>query len=500
MSDKLHVEIAQVAQQQSCRKVEDLFAAPAKRILARLLPDFLVKHKLTATELMHRAEVLHRVESTGTMLQFVVQQVAVARASSENRPVQEIIREFNKLVDGVVAKVHTAKRAELFPEIPGDRFGVLARSLMDKPDGLFILNGALALHLRNAKTWNEKALRLIAILQTGHAEGGAMLIGAVDTILGEILATPAALADLIGSHNTFGDCLLALLHYFLNMKEQAQYTDGEALPLLARLLPSGMLPLSRAAMAGQIVDQIYSLERLREDSLDNEMRMFREVTKLVRSEIGDALRSADAIAALELRSKRFVTSQSVVTGLANSVLPDEKLDWLFFAEDCVSGERNKQILAENAVRIAKADSFKTRFQASSVPLSRRLQRLVALSLAAGHSGFHENDCKQLAAIFDTMAFDIAMQSKLFEMIEARTPNPVDKALTLLKLNDAGTFTEGRLSQKVCDLLIGYMATPGFLADYIKRVSADPAGAVGELTERMQKFGLSAGDVRELLAA
>jgi hypothetical protein len=498
MSDKLHVEIAQIAQQGSCNKVEDLFAAPAKRILARLLPDFLVKHKLTATELLHRAEMLHRVESTGTMLQFVVQQVAVARASSESRAVQEIIREFNKLIDGVIEKVHAAKHAGLFPEIPADKFGALARTLAQKADGLFILNGALALHLRDAKTWNEKALRLLSLLQAGSGEGGAMLCGAVDTILGEILATPAALADLIGARNTFGDSLLALLHYFLNMKEQAQYADGDAMTELARRLPS--LPLARAAMAAQIVDRIYSLERLREDSLDSEMRMFHEVAKLVGRGIGDALTSEDAIAALELRSKRFVTSESVMTGLANSVLPDEKLDWLFFAEDCVIGERNKQILAENAVRIAMADSFKTRFQVSSLPLSRRLQRLAVLNQAANRSGFHENDRKQLAAIFDSMAFDLATQSKLFEVIEARTPNPVDKALTLLKLHEAGTFTEGRLGQKVRDLMIGYMATPGFLTGYIKRVKADPAGAVGELTQRMQKVGLSAGDVRELLAA
>ncbi len=498
MSDKLHETIAQVGAQGCCSKVEDLYAPPAKRILARLLPDFLIKHKLTATELLHRAEMLHRVESTGTMLQFVVQQVAVARASSENRPVQEIIREFNKLVDGVIAKVHNAKRAELFVETPANKFGAIARKLTKHPDGLILLNSALYLHLRDAKTWNEKTLRLLSILQAGRTEGGVLLCGAVDTIIGEILATPAALADLIGSRNTFGDSLIALLHYFLNMKEEAQMIDGEALPQLAQLLPS--LPLSRAAMAGQIIDQIYSLERLREDSLDNEMRMFRDVATLVRSGIGDALKSEDANAALELRSKRFVTSDSVVTGLSNSVLPDEKLDWLFFAEDCVCGERNKQILAENAIRIAMADSFKTRFQVSSLPLSRRLQRLVALSKAASRSGFHENDRKQLAAIFDAMAFDLAAQSKLFEVIEARTPNPVDKALTLLKLHEAGTFTEGRLAQKVRDLMIGYMATPGFLASYIKRVKADPAGAVGELTEQMQKIGLTASDVRELLAA
>jgi hypothetical protein len=53
---------------------------------------------------------------------------------------------------------------------------------------------------------------------------------------------------------------------------------------------------------------------------------------------------------------------------------------------------------------------------------------------------------------------------------------------------------------VRDLVIGYMATPGFLAGYIKHVKADPAGAMSELTQRTEKIGLSADDLRELLAA
>jgi hypothetical protein len=230
------------------------------------------------------------------------------------------------------------------------------------------------------------------------------------------------------------------------------------------------------------------------------MKVFREITALVLQGIGDVLKRDDAMAALELRSKRFVTSEAVKTGLSNSVLPDEKLDWLLFAETCVIGVRNKQILAEQALRIATADSFKTRFHVSGVPLSRRLQRLAALSTAASASGFHDNDRRQLAAACDGVAFELAAQTKLFETIDARSANPVEKALTLIKLSEANTFTEGRLSQKVRDLVIGYMATPGFLAGYIKLAKADPAGAMGELTQRAEKIGLSAGDIRELLAA
>jgi hypothetical protein len=500
MADKLHVEIVEAAQRGSCSTVDDLFLPPAKRILGRLLPDFLVKHKLTATELLHRAEMLHRLESTGSLLQFVVQQVAIARASSEGRSVQEIIREFNKLADGVIAKVHNAKRAELFPELPADKFGALAGTLAGKPDGQFILNGALALRLRDVKTWNEKALRLIRILESGEKEGGAFLRDTIDVVLGEVMATPKALDDLVGSRETFGDFVLALLHYFLAMPEKSEYADGDALSLMAPLMAQGVLPSARAALAARIIDEIYSLERLRENSQDDEMRVFREIAALVLKATGDVLKRDDALAALELRSKRFVTSEAIQTGLAKSVLPDEKLEWLLFAESCVIGERNKQLLAQYAWRVATADSFRSRFYAAGVPMSRRLQRLVALSLAAKHSGFHENDRRHLIVACDSVAFELATQSKLFETIETRSADPVAKVLTLLKLSEAGTFTEGRLSQKVRDLVIGYMATPGFLAGYIKHVKADPAGAMSELTQRTEKIGLSADDLRELLAA
>jgi hypothetical protein len=500
MSDKLHVEIADVARQDSCSKVDDLFQPPAKRILARLLADFLFKQKLTVTEFLHRAEMLDRMESTGSLLQFVVQQVAIARASSEQRSVQEIIREFNKLVDGVSAKVHDAKRAELFPELPAGKFGALAKSLADKPDGLFILNGALAYHLRDAYTWNEKVLRLVAIFEADGNDDGQFLRDAIGVILGEIVAMPKALNDMIGSRQTYGDFVLALLHYFLGMDEKSQFAGTDAMARLGALMSKGALPQAHAALADRIIDSIYSLDRLREDSLDDEMRMFHEVAALVAKGIGDALKHDEAFAALELRAKRFVTSEAIKSGLSKSVLPDEKLDWLLFAETCVFGERNKQILAEYALRIASADSFRNRFHASGVPLSRRLQRLALLGSAANRSGFHENDRSQLVAACDAVAFELAMQTKLFEMIEARSADPVGKVLTLLKLSEAGTFTEGRLSQKVRDLVVGYMATPGFLAGYIKHVKVDPTGAVGNLAQRAERIGLSPSDVHELLAA
>lgn len=503
MADKLHEEIAAVTRDHPCTKAEDLFSAPAKRVIARLIPDFLVKNKVTVTEVMHRAELLDRIEGTGTLMQYVVQQTAIVRARAEDRPVQHIIRELNQLATDLVDKVHQDKRKDLFPQLTANEFEDLAADLADEADGAYIINGALARYLRDALTWNEKALRLVAILELSRPDrpGQEVLLSAIDNVLAEVLMIPAAVIDLIGVRETFGDTVLALVHLFLCVgAEKGQYTGKQVLPCLAWYFSSGVLPQARASVASQIITQLYSLQRLRIDSIEDEMRAFRHITELLMGGIDDTLPREELIPALELRSKRFVTPESLNTCLSNSVLPDQKLDWLFFADGCVVGERNKQVLAQNALRIATADSFKNQFQLSSTPLPRRLQRLADLGTAVRRCEFHEYDCHNLAAIFDTLAFELASHAKLFETMAARRGTPVDKALVLLQLHEANTFTEGRMTEKVRDAVIGYMASPGFLEGYAERVGASPESAATHLAQRVQKIGLSPDDVRELLTA
>jgi hypothetical protein len=502
MASELRDEIANAARESPCNKADDLFAPPARRVIGRILKDFLAKNKLTVTELLHRADMLDRVEATGTLYQFVVQQTAVARASSEKRPVQQIIRELNKLGSDLYDQVHQDQRSKLFRDLEAEDFDSFAADLTGQPRAAYRLNGTLARHLRDATTWGEKAERLMRVLELSRPDlpGRAVLTAAVDSIFAEVLTVPMAVLELIEPRDTFGEAVMAMVHLFLGRADSILYKDLYVIPRLAWHFSLGTLPLSRAAVAGQILAQIYSLERLRSDTLDNEMRVFKQITDLVMGGLDDTLRREDAVPALELRSKRFVVSEAISVGLSNSVLPDERIDWLLFAENCVVGAMNKQALADVAIRIATADSFKTQFQLTSTALPKRLQRLAALSTAVQRSGFHENDRKKLAAVFDAVAFALARDTKLFETIEARPGSAVEKALALLQLCEDHTFTEGRLSEKVRDAIVGYMASPGFLAGYTERSRGTKENALAELTQRVSKIGLTPQNVRELIAA
>jgi hypothetical protein len=77
---------------------------------------------------------------------------------------------------------------------------------------------------------------------------------------------------------------------------------------------------------------------------------------------------------------------------------------------------------------------------------------------------------------------------LFESLEARSPNPVEKAQTLLKLVTGGFFTEGKLAEKARALILGYLSRPGFLAGYM---AALPRGATGAPDSEAAMAGLIA---------
>ncbi len=139
-----------------CFKPDDLYSYHARATMARLLGDYLARQKLTVTELIHRADALEKFEATGTIYQHAVQKIAVAQASSTKKPVQQIIKDLNELATKAIGRVYRDDRKGYFPEVATGKFSALADKLASDGDGAYVLNGALAKHLADAKGWDEK--------------------------------------------------------------------------------------------------------------------------------------------------------------------------------------------------------------------------------------------------------------------------------------------------------------------------------------------------------
>ena len=473
-----------------CFKPDDFYSYHARKTIARLIPEFLARNKITVTELGHRADMLEKLEATGMLLQHAIQKVAVAQAASTTLPVQHIIKSLNALTSKAFQRVYRDKSKGVFPNVEPAGFGALAAALATRSDGLYVLNGAIARHLRDAKGWDEKVLRLIALMEQASPEG-PLLLSAIDTIIAEILSGSAALHELIGNQDNLGAALMSLVRLFLGKEPDSEDGRQRGLIMLTRCFAEDGLPEARTAIAERIIAEFKSVKRLCPESLFDEFKMLRQIANLVVEGVGKYLSHEDLVAAFTLRSQRLVTHETLGEHLADAAAPDEKLERLLFVEENIIGAENKRQLASFVMPIITTAAFESWFHSPKSPVLTRLQRLAALNARVRRSGFQENQRAEIADKLDRIACEVEARSKLFESIEAKSPSHVEKAVMILRLFAAETFSEPRLAAKARELIVGYLSKPGFLTGYVALASKpDADAAVAELMQTLQKAGIS----------
>lgn len=475
-----------------CFKPDDLYSYHARATIARLLSDYLARQKLTVTELIHRADALEKFEATGTIYQHAIQKIAVAQASSTTTPVQQIIKNLNELATKAIHRVYRDERRKYFPAVKQGGFATLAEKLANETDGTYVLNGAIAKTLSDAKGWDEKLLRLLAILHEaqGESPGATLLLISIDAIVAELLNGSAALHELIGEHENLGAALSTLVSLFLGEKPQAA-RDGIA--ALANHFASDQLPAAHTAIANRILAELKSVKRLCPQSLVDELKTLRRIAnKLVLGQ-GKYMSHEDLIAAFTLRSKRLVTHESIGEHLKEAETPDAKLERLLLVEENIIGAENKRQLASFVTPVLNSPSFETHFLFGKIPVLQRLQRLAELQARVRRSGFQENQRQEIADALDRIATEAEARSKLLGGIDANAASHVDKAITVLKLFASGALTEGKLSARAREQIISYLGKPGFLSGYMTQTAKgapDADKAMAELMQTLQNAGIT----------
>ena len=484
-----------------CFKPEDLYSYHARSTIRRLVPDFLARNKVTVTELIHRPDLLEKLEATGTLYQHAIQKVAVAQAANTTTPVQQIVKSLNELATQAIQRVYRDQRKGLFPNPHAHQFGELATKLTGQGDASYIFNAALANHLKDAKGWDEKVQLLLTVMESAPAAEAPrkLVLSSVDAILAEVMGGSAALHDLLGHAETLAESLDHLVETFLG---RAPKDAKGGLSMLTKHFAADDLAEARTAVADRIVAEFKSTKRLVPDSLVEELKALRRLANKVVLGVGKYLSHEDLVAAFTLRSKRLV-NQEILSAHIDGVQPDEKVERLFFVEENVIGAENKRQLAGFVTPVVNSAPFENFFANPKTPILGRLQRLAFLQVKVRRSNFIEEQRQEIAAKIDKIAFAAAANAKLFEGLEARTPNHVEKATTLLKLSLGGFFTDGTLSARAREMILGYLATPGFLAGYFASASKAEGGtdaAMALLIADLDKAGITAETGLKSIAA
>ena len=481
-----------------CFKPDDLYSYHARATMTRLIGEFLARNKITITELIHRADMLEKLEATGTLLQHAIQKIAVAQAASTTTPVAQIIKSLNELTTKAFNRVYRDERNKTFPVVSTPAgFGTLAAKLAGQPGAAYIFNGAIAAYLRDAKGWDEKVFRLLALCGEAPDDGlgRVLLLTSVDSLIAEVLAGSAALHELIGSNENLGQALMCLVQLFLG-KEPADAADRAGLLALTQHFAADDLAESRTAIANRIMAEFKSAKRLCPQSLEDEFKTLRQIANRVVLGVGKYLSHEDLVGAFTLRSKRLETHETLGAYMSTAAGPDERLERLLSVEENIIGAENKRLLASFVVPVLTGAAFRSHFLESKQPVMARLQRLAQLQARVRRSGFQDNQRTEMCELLDKLACELEGRARIFEAIEAKPVSHAEKSTIVLKLFTGGILTEGRLAARGRELVLGYLGRPGFLTGYIAQSAQagerrDADAVMAELMQTLGKAGITA---------
>jgi len=476
-----------------CFKPDDLYSYHARATIARLLSDFLARCKITVTELLHRGDMLEKLEATGTLYQHAIQKIAVAQAASTNISVQQIVKSLNELTTQAIQKVYRDERKGVFPDPSAEHFAPLAIKLAADPESQYLFNGALARYLSSTNGWDEKIQRLLKLMDFAPEDAAAkkLLLSAVDSIIAEILGGSAALHDLMGKSENLAGGLKNLVSLFLGKTPEGA---REGLGGLSLHFAQDDLPAAKTAIASRIIAEIKSNRRLCPESMVEELKSLRGIANSLVMGVGKYLSHEDLVAGFTLRSRRLVAQEALGQYIAEAT-QDEKLERILFVEENIIGVENKRQLSSYIAPVLNSAAFESHFHNAKLPLLSRLQRLAQLQARFRRSGFVDVTREDVSVRLDALAVAMEARGKMFDSIEARSTNPVEKAQTLIRLAAGGILTEGLLASRARELILGYLSRPGFLTGYMSAQVRDGAAPdsekmMSELIETLGKAGIT----------
>src|SRR5262245_30398059 len=169
---------------------------------------------------------------------------------------------------------------------------------------------------------------------------------------------------------------------------------------------------------------------------------------------GKYLSHEDLTEALADRSRRFVAHEPLLQFLQDARSADEKVARLLAVEENIVGPENKRELATFILPLIALRAFEDQLGTSVVAKLKRLGELQAQVL---RSGFQETQKNQLAAALDGVAKTIEERARIFATIETKFPDPVDRAIALLKVGGAGALPVGTVQAKARKLMMAALA-------------------------------------------
>lgn len=430
-----------------CASAADLSASFTRTTIARVLKHWLERESVIVLELLHRVDLVERLEAAEAELQHAVQKFSIARAGSSAAPVQKVVKDVNALIQSAVKQLYADTRAGVFPALKPGGLGDLASKLAPRSDRARVLRGAVVQRLKGARDWKSKLEMALDVADEAHkaADDAAWVGPLVAEFVDDVLEVDGARLCLFkATPRDRGHEAEALTALFRGADEEGHLS---ALGVrLAAMFIEGRFERVRVALGRRALAILKDPRRLRPTSFNAEVTLSRRLAdQLIASSLG-LLPVEDIVEAFVARSGCLLQNELVDEMVRARKDETDGLRALFELEANIVGEQNKAKLASFIRGRLGMHAVATHFIHGSEPVLHRLAVLTEMQGRLKDASFEASDRQDVLSQIDTLAEQAIEAEQLFAKIERRAMPVLEKAAALLRLAAKGVLPAGRVTE------------------------------------------------------
>ena len=432
-----------------CAGPSDLYAPLARETLGRVLEDWLARNGVTAFELLHRPDLVEKLEASGVELQHALQKIAIPESQATGQATHELIRHYQGLSERAMERVIKAGRGNLFNDLAGRPLADTANKIAGLPDRAFIMGGIVCGALKGIKGPRARLDRLMDMADAAPVDGPprALVMVQIEQLLCELLGSRTGLADILGPGLDQGGSLAAVVRMVAPREIEALVRHDPrfalAMPIvegpagrLAAYLGAGDYPILASSLARMVLRELMGPRRLRPSDASAEIDILRVLAMSLTATVGRLLTLEEVQNAFVERSRNIVTADFVsafVTHCESVLCEAEQLARLC---ENVTGAANKRAAARWMVACVTSLRFETEMRNSRQPPVEKLTVLANLQRAVKVCDLGENDEAAICTAIGAVGGTIEGEARLVVQI-ARAGVPIPRRLAMLLRLAAG---------------------------------------------------------------
>ena len=336
-----------------CASAADLYAPQAREQIGRVLESWLAANQATPFELLHRPDLIRKLEASSRDLQHAFQKVAVPLALARGASVHEVMRGLHAVADQAIARILRDEKQGLLTTVDLRSFADACAAA--EPDFGYRLAAGVAAYMSAAESWEGKVERLLDLVVAAPADGPGrtLALGVLEPALEDLCGSEFGLAQLIGSELELGCFLLALVRLAHGGTIDAIIAIHPTLQKLVAPLPAPGARLARHFENGDFSDlrlmisrrvlaDLDTPRRLHPASTLGEIAAVRGLAVAMTAASGPLLPAEDVAEAILRRSERLVEPNFVNTLLHEQNGLVAGLDALMTVLESVTGDANRR--------------------------------------------------------------------------------------------------------------------------------------------------------------